>query len=203
MNNLHFLLPELSVFPRHHSDCGNTSNVVAIVSKGLHADDEIADAYARGLAKGSEDVRVEMALVLEDFKSCHGLELEARRKVWVEEEASRLAQQVLDALAEIERDIGQSLQQVMLPFLDRIIPKMAMIEFQDILKTALQDDFKEPLHISGPEDLVAELTASLAASGIDIVPDNSGGPELKVRAKSFSVTTRIKSWTDGIHGTRP
>jgi hypothetical protein len=187
MNALHFLLPEFGIPVLQHD---------AVACER----DEAAIAHARGFAEGSDAVRTEMAAALAERQLRHEQELAAARKAWVEDEGMALGQKIVSALAELEQNIGQSLHQIMVPFLEKIIPEAAMIELRNVIKMALQDDFEDVLHVSAPEDLVAELKASLESSGIAVVTEASSHVDVRVRAKVFSITTRIGKWTDDIQG---
>jgi hypothetical protein len=70
----------------------------------------------------------------------------------------------------------------------------------DVLKQALQDDFKGALCLSGPEDLITTVKNALGAQKFEIVCEPAAGVELRARSKEFTVSTRIKSWTDALHG---
>jgi hypothetical protein len=48
---------------------------------------------------------------------------------------------------------------------------------------------------------VTELKARLEARELDVIIERTPGVELKARSNDFSITTRIKSWIEGIHGT--
>jgi DNA primase len=204
MSSLHSLLPELSAFPSHLLNVKNHTAESPTPSIALTAENEmsakIAAAHALGVVRGREDVNIELASKLAELEARRRLELEAARKAWAEEEGSQLADLVVSTLADIETNISQSLQQVMSPFLEKTIPRAAMAEFQHILEDALQEDFKDPIFLSGPEDLMVELKARLASTKIEIITEASPGMDLRARTKNFSIVTRIKDWTDGIHG---
>ena len=152
------------------------------------------------MVKGSENARAEIAQEMNDLRASHRNELEAARKIWVEEASDQSIRLIGKALADLEAGISQSLQQVLAPFIGKLIPLAAMAELEKILESALKDDFRGSLFLSGPEDLVAELKARLEQREIDVVVEALPGTELKARGSNFSITTRIKGWIDGIHG---
>lgn len=203
MNSLQTLLPELGVYPlfRSTDTCEMGSN--GQYSK-LSSEEDIAAkidaAHALGMAKGGEEVRAETALELEVLHVRHKQDLKSARKMWVEEEGDQLAKLIEEILAEMEVRISQSLQQVMLPFIEKVIPLAALNELEKALENALLDDFRGTLVLSGPEDLVSELEVRLKSKDIDIIAESSPGPELKARSSSFVITTRIANWIETIRG---
>lgn len=205
MTILHTLLPELDIFPLFHPVNNGRTEHLKNQSLKIYSEEEVAakilTAHALGMAKGGDDARAEMASELTMQKSNQILELESVRKAWVEEEGQQLAQLITVTLAEMKTHISQSLHQVMLPFIEKSIPQAAMDEFQNIIENAFKDDFKEPLFLSGPKDLVEELKIRLASKEIEIVTGPQSGIEVKARTASFVITTRIKKWTDGVRGT--
>jgi hypothetical protein len=207
MNRLSTLLPELSIFPLFGSlGSGNESNNPGQPANNISEEElaaRIATAHALGMVKGSENARAEVAQEMSDLRASHRSELEAARKMWVEEASEQSIRLIAKALADLEAGISQSLQQVLAPFIGKLIPLAAMDELENILESALKDDFTGSLVLSGPEDLVAELKARLEQRDINVVAEPLPGMELKARGGNFSITTRIKGWIDGIHGAGP
>jgi hypothetical protein len=207
MNRLSTLLPELSIFPlfgslAHGTEVNSPSHSANNISEEELAA-RIATAHALGMVKGGENARAEIAQELNDLRTSHRHELEAARKTWVEEASDQSIRLIGKALADLETGISQSLQQVLAPFIGKLIPLAAMDELERILESALKDDFKGSLFLSGPEDLVAELKTRLETREIDVIVEAQSGTELRARGNNFSITTRIKGWIDGIHGTGP
>ncbi len=207
MNRLSTLLPELSIFPLFGSlgngpESSNQNNSANHISEEELAA-RIATAHALGMVKGGENARAEIAQELNELRASHRNELETVRKTWVEEASEQSIRLIGKALADLETGISQSLQQVLAPFVGKLIPLAAMAELEKILESALKDDFKGSLFLSGPEDLVAELKARLEQKEIDVIAEPLPGMELKARGGNFSITTRIKGWIDGIHGAGP
>jgi F0F1-type ATP synthase membrane subunit b/b' len=207
MNRLSAMLPELSIFPLFGSISGGTESNSQGQS-GNHISEEelaarIATAHALGMVKGGENARAEIAQEMNELRASHKSELETARKTWVEEASDQSIRLIGKALADLETGISQSLQQVLAPFIGKMIPLAAMAELEKILESALKDDFKGSLFLSGPEDLVAELKTRLETREIDVIAEAAPGMELRARSTNFSITTRIKSWVDGINGAAP
>jgi hypothetical protein len=205
MTSLSTMLPELSIFPLF-GPLGNGTEGSKSGQPANHISEEelasrIATAHALGMAKGGESARAEIAQELNEVRASHRNELETARKIWVEEASDQSIRLIAKALADLEAGISHSLQQVLAPFIEKMIPLAAMNELEKILENALKDDFKGSLFLSGPEDLVTELKARLEARELDVIIERTPGVELKARSNDFSITTRIKSWIEGIHGT--
>jgi hypothetical protein len=207
MNRLSAMLPELSIFPLFGSVSGGTENNSPSHAANHISEEElaarIATAHALGMVKGGENARAEIAQELNELRASHKSELETARKMWVEEASDQSIRLIGKALADLETGISQSLQQVLAPFIGKMIPLAAMAELEKILESALKDDFKGSLFLSGPEDLVAELKTRLETREIDVIAEALPGTELRARGNNFSITTRIKGWIDGIHGAVP
>jgi hypothetical protein len=204
MTSLGTMLPELSIFPMFGPvGNGKQENLSGRSANGISEEElasRISTAHALGMVKGSECARAEMVQELDDLRATHRREMESARKKWVEEAGDQSIRLIGKALADLEAGITQSLQQILSPFIEKIILLAAMDKLEKILEGALNDDFKGPLFLSGPEDLVEELTLRLKPRDIDVIVEATPGMELKARSSSFSITTRIKSWIDGIHG---
>ena len=200
MMRLHALLPEFSAtaVPYLHKNGGHTS---AIMQDGIA--DLLAKAHARGHAEATETCRGEAELQHQAQEAHHQHTLESARKIWVDVESRDLSKMITAKLADIEARLSNSLHDVLLPFVEKLIPQTAMDDFQKILQSAMPEDFKGPLHLSGPADLVAKVKGSLAASGIEVCDEVGAHSEVRGRSATFNVTTRIKSWTDVILGTEP
>ena len=147
MISLQTLLPELKNFPSHHSVLDSASE-----DYEDYGDASIVKAEAVHVENIEIDPLREMALKIEVLELNHRAELELARKNWIEVERVQLSEQITTCLSDMESRIGNSLQQIMLPFVEKIIPIAAMNEFQSILDLALKDDLKEPLYLSGPEE---------------------------------------------------
>ncbi len=204
MTNLDTMLPELSVFPVFGSaGSGKNNHFPGRASNGL-SEEELASrlsaAHSLGLAEGSEAARAETAKELDDLRAMHRQEMEDARRKWVEETGDQSISLIGKALADLEAGIAQSLQEILAPFIEKTIPLAAMAELERILEGALKDDFKGPLFLSGPEDLVEGLKLRLKPKGIDVILETPSGTELKARSGDFSITSRVKSWIDGIQG---
>jgi hypothetical protein len=204
MSNLHSFLPELNAFVPYHpaSNGGTDSGHRALVSS--ERDAALADSlHSLAMAQGAEEFRLELEARTEAMEAKFKAELEAARKSWVDEAGGNLAGLIGEALTGIEQRVGQSMQDVLLPFVETLIPQAAVVEFMAILKSALQEDFKGALCLSGPEDLIAAVKEKLGVLQFDIVCEPSAGIELRARNKDFIVSTRIKSWMEGLHGDAP
>ena len=74
------------------------------------------------MVKGSENARAEIAQEMNDLRASHRNELETARKIWVEEASEQSIRLIAKALADLEAGISQSLQQVLAPFIGKLIP---------------------------------------------------------------------------------
>lgn len=204
MNSLDTMLPELSIFPMFAADgSGKAGSLASRSANGISEEElasQISTAHSLGMVKGGESARAELAQELDDLRAAHSHELESARRRWVEEAGDQSIRLIGKALADLEAGITQSLLQIISPFIGKVIPLAAMGELEKILEGSLKDDFKGPLFLSGPEDLVEELKIRLKTRDIEVVAEPSPGIELKARSGNFSIATRIKSWIDGIQG---
>ena len=207
MSKLYSLLPELNIYPRFHlygdGKAGSDDAHLNATHLGESVAREASAIHLAKVAKSAEELRSAILAKTEELEAKHKQEMELARQSWVEEAGDDLAELIRMTLADMETRLEQSLQQVILPFIQKIIPQAALAEFIQILENALQDDFKGPIFLSGPEDLIAQIKMLLGQRQIEIVSEPSPGIELKARTKSFAITTRMKSWTDGILGNDP
>jgi hypothetical protein len=204
MSNLHSFLPELKVFAPYHTVGSGGDNTGLQGFVPAIEDAALADSlHSIALANGAEEFRLELAARTEAMEARFKAELEAARKSWVEEVGEDLAGLISEALTGIEHRVGQSLQDIMLPFVDTLIPQAAVVEFMAILKKALQDDFEGALCLSGPNDMVAAVKDKLGSRKFEIVCEPSACLELRAKSKDFVISTRIKAWMDALHGDTP
>jgi hypothetical protein len=204
MKSLHAILPELAIFPIFRQIDGSGENsfpsaeIKQCPEEAFAA--KIAAAHAAGVAKGAEESCVARAVEIANLKAAHSDEVDSARKRWVEEEGRRSAGQIAATLKEMEARMGDSLLGAMLPLFKKLLPQAAVDELAATLATAMADDFKGPLFLSGPDDLLADIKARLGSMDIEMVCESTPGPELAARSASFAVTTRLQSWIDAIMG---
>ncbi len=136
-----------------------TSLLASLISLDISAATEAW--YQKGLAEGLEKAReareaCEAALAQkeEDYR----LRLEETRKNWAEIQAAVLAKQTADAIANLKSEIGETVARILRPLVEKSLVEEALAKLAIEIGELTSDDDAIRLKVSGPSDLVAQLS---------------------------------------------
>ena len=204
----------MSVVPAAHflMDFGGSEPVLAVPDEMLAveeaaivadvATDPVDEAYVRGVEDGKAAVEAEIAARLEEQKATFERDLVASRESSCLEQGARIAEQLQAAIGDLEGRITDSTERVLRPFLDQAIRVQAIVELRATLLELVGKTPGITLEISGPEDLLAAVRASLPASNATVSYIANEACDVQVKAGASILETRIAAWLDKIEGPR-
>ena len=166
------------------------------------ATDPVDEAYVRGVEDGKAAVEAEIAARLEEQKATFERDLVASRESSCLEQGTRIAEQLQAAIGDMEGRITDSTERVLRPFLDQAIRVQAIVELRATLQELVGKTPGITLEISGPEDLLAAVRASLPASNATVSYIANEACDVQVKAGASILETRIAAWLDKIEGPR-
>ena len=166
------------------------------------ATDPVDEAYVRGVEDGKAAVEAEIAARLEEQKATFERDLVVARQSSCLEQGARIADQIQAAIGELEGRITDSTERVLRPFLDQAIRVQAIVELRATLQELVGKTPGITLEISGPEDLLAAVRASLPASSATVSYIANEACDVQVKAGASILETRIAAWLNQIEGPR-
>lgn len=152
-------------------------------------------AEATGYARGRGAALVELEQRITTQENNFASESEAARRHWVESESTRFATALSDGLSRLEQDVADGVARTLLPFVTERLRETALDHLAGAAEQLVTDSMPASLEISGPADLTAQLVKRLENLSVlvRIVPGDD--VDLRVRADTSVLETRIKEWT--------
>jgi len=160
--------------------------------------------YQKGIAEGMEKAKEasEAAIALKEEESKSRLD-QARRS-WSQTHAALLAQQTASAIAGLKSEIEETVARILRPLVEKTLVEDALSKFAVEIGKLLSDDDAIRLKITGPSDLVSQLS-NLLPQNIPVTILEGETPEVTVFANKTVIETRLNEWLDCIgvdsHGT--
>jgi hypothetical protein len=166
------------------------------------ATDPVDEAYVRGVGDGKAAVEAEIVARLDEQKATFERDIAASRESSCLEQGTRIVEQLQAAIGDMEGRIADSTERVLRPFLDQAIRLHAIAELRATLQELVGKTPGITLEISGPEDLLAAIRASLPASIATVSYIANEACDVQVKAGASILETRIAAWLDQIEGPR-
>lgn len=165
---------------------------------------EIEAAYQRGvsdgIAKGRQAYDCALALKQRQYESS----LEEERRQWNAAEGTLLAQHLTAALGTLSREIAGTVARILKPFVKQALIDDALSKLAIEIEKFISDDDAIKLKVSGPSDLVAQLS-KVVPPHIPLMIEEDSAPEIKLYVDKTVIETRLKEWLEGTgvksHGT--
>lgn len=180
----------------------NDEPAIAAAIAAVTTSHAIDDAYVRGVEDGRATAEAELAVHIEKQKQELEQSYAASREAWCREEGERIGEQFKTEILAMEGRIADATACVLRPFLTEAVRVRAIEE----LRAALDDLVaKSPgilLELSGPEDLLAAVRASLSAPDATVSYVPNGACDVQVKAGASILETRIAAWLEQIEGSR-
>jgi hypothetical protein len=158
----------------------------------------IAAAHAQGFAEGMAAVEEEWSTKLEELRAFHEKQLALERVTWASREADKLVEQLTTGLQALEITIGNTVAELLKPFLIGSIQRRAVNDLIQAIETVLQKDEGVALEISGPEDLLQLLREKLSGKNIALLFSPGDGPEVRIVAGQTVMESQLQNWVSKI-----
>lgn len=182
---------------------GEAADIVGFATDPVgFATESIDEAYARGVEDGKAAVEAEFVAKLEEQKAASEQTMATSREAWSLEEGARIAEQFKKAVSDMEGRIADSTERVLRPFLEQAIRAQAIVELRATLQELVGKTAGITLEISGPEDLLAAVRASLPESITMVSYIANEACDVQVKAGASILETRIAAWLGQIEGPR-
>ncbi|MTD94785.1 hypothetical protein GIW81_10630 [Hyphomicrobium sp. xq] len=156
--------------------------------------ERVEEAYTRGLEEGKRSAEAETVVLLDEQKAALDQNLAAAREAWCTEQGPRLAEQVGIAIRGMEDRIAGSVERVLRPFLAQAVRDQAIGQLREIVNDLTATNPGITLEISGPEDLLSAMRASLSSSVANASYVVNEACDVQVRAGASVIETRISAW---------
>jgi hypothetical protein len=163
--------------------------------------ERVDEAYVRGVDEGRRAAEEEGALRVEEQKLATQRAIEAARAAWADEIGPHISAQIESAFDTLQQQIAAAAERALMPFLARAARDEALRQLRATVEGLLAVNPGISLEISGPEDLLdsvrASLPASVAAASF-VVTDKA---DVQLKAGTSLIETRIAAWIKTCEGT--
>lgn len=182
------------------AEVADDTPVQAQVPGEAYWSERIEEAHARGVEEGRKAAEADALVRLEEQNTAMQQNIEAAREAWVQEAGPRLAALLNGAIAEMENRIAEAVSHVLRPFLAQAVREEAIGRLRATLQDLVGNNPGLSLEISGPEDLIDAIRASLspAVGAVSFVVGDA--TDVQVKAGSSLIETRIAAWMKNFEG---
>lgn len=156
--------------------------------------ERIRQAEQRGHEKGRLAAEHEFGLALAAERARHEEQLSTERARWAEQEGARLAEVMKCGLGEIEQRISNSMARIMLPFLTEVLREQMMTGFAEVFNALLLDGRDAAIRVSGPQDVLTELSGHLIGKGPSVEFVQSDAVDVSVLIGDTMIETQLEAW---------
>ncbi|MGO4526288.1 hypothetical protein AB4097_15645 [Microvirga sp. 2MCAF35] len=146
-------------------------------------------------AEEREIARKELEDAIAAEKARHVEHMNEQRTIWAEEQALQLSAQISTAVDRLGSDLSENVANILRPFVAEAFRQQALAEFKEVLATLLSGSDACLLKVSGPEDLLVALQASLGPAS-DLIEFTPGDHvEVSVTAQDTHAQTQLNAWS--------
>ena len=149
--------------------------------------------YQKGLMEGMEKAKEACEAAITQKEEDCKFRIEQARKTWAETQAAVLAQQTADAIANLKSEIGETVARILRPLVERRLVEEALAKLAIEIGELTSDDDAIRLKISGPSDLVSQLSRQIPPS-VPLTTIAGDYPEVTVFANKTVIETRLNEW---------
>ena len=121
--------------------------------------------------------------------------LDQARRSWSQKQAAVLAQQTADAITGLKSEIEETVARILKPIVEKTLVDEALSKLAIEIGKLLSDDDAIRLKISGPSDLVSQLS-NLIPQNVPVTIIEGDTPEVTVFANKTVIETRLNEWLD-------
>jgi len=158
---------------------------------------EKAVADARAEERDAAEKKLAAAIEAENVRFRD--ELAAERLRWAETEAAQLSERFGVAFTALETLISDQVTNVLGPFLTDAYRQQMVLDLKETIRTMLADGPTGMIAVSGPEDLLAVLRASLGDEIKSIEFQSNETVDVCAIASETAVETLLKPWSDRLN----
>jgi hypothetical protein len=145
------------------------------------------------MEKAREASEAAIAQKEEEYKS----RLVQARRSWSQTQTVLLARLITTSIAGLKSEIEETVARILRPLVDKALVEDALSKFAIEISKLLSDDDAIKLKISGPSDLVTQLS-SLIPQNIPVTIIEADTPEVTVFANKTVIESRLNEWLECI-----
>jgi hypothetical protein len=143
------------------------------------------------MEKAREAAEAAIAQQDQEFKS----RLVQTRRSWSQTQAALLAQLIAASIAGLKSEIEETVARILSPLVEKALVEDVLSKFAIEIGKLLSDDDAIRLKISGPSDLVSQLS-SLVPQNVPVTLIEGDTPEVTVFANKTIIETRLHEWLE-------
>jgi hypothetical protein len=149
--------------------------------------------YEKGLADGRQKAKDDCDAAIRQHEEESKAKLDRARKIWAETESAALAQQTASAIAALKAEMEDCVARILRPLLEKRLIDEALTKLAIEMGKLLSDDDAIRFKISGPPDLVSQLSDRIPGlAPVTVCPGDR--PEVSVLANKTVIETRLSEW---------
>lgn len=165
-----------------------------------HWAERMEEAYARGIEEGRRTAESDTAVQLAEQQAASEQSIAAAREAWAQEAGSRMAALIGDAVVEMENRLAEAVEHVLRPFLAQAVRDQAISQLRTVLQDLVGNNPGLTLEISGPEDLLDAVRQCLPPSLTTVSFVANDATDVRIKAGSSLLETRIAAWLKTCEG---
>ena len=153
--------------------------------------------YRKGIAEGMEKAKEAFEADMRRKEEECNSKLDQARRNWSQTQAALLAQHTAYAIEGLKSEIEETVARILRPLVEKTLVEDALSKFAIEIGKLLSDDDAIRLRISGPSDLVSQLS-SLLPQNVPATIIEGDTPEVTVFANKTVIETRLHEWLECI-----
>ena len=158
------------------------------------------EAREQAAAETRAACEAEFAVRLSELARFNADEMQATRRIWIDEESATLASHARQTVETAAYKLANAMEQVMTPFLARLLPQAAVAELVTKVRVAAVGDLAQAIRLVGPDDLVAATAEKLAAAGYEASAIADQQAELVAQVGDTQVVSNLGHWLSALGG---
>ena len=162
--------------------------------------DKVAEAEAEGRRWGRAEAERAFEVRLAAEREGFALRLAEERARWSAEEGERIAEAFTVASRELEAKLAAATARALVPFISATVRERAIADLCSTLETLLADGQHPVVRISGPQDLINELSTRLGPRADGLTFEAGTKPDVRVVADSTIIESQLGAWLNRLSG---
>ena len=161
----------------------------------------LREAFERGRQEGLAAGRAETeAALIQQHRELED-QLKIERVAFQAQEYAKLADQVSEAMVEVEGRIAEAVSHILRPYLAQEQSKRVIQALSSNLGRILSSESVPVLKISGPEQVLNALRDRLSKHAVQVEYSLEDGVDVTVEAQQTIIRSQLKAWLDLIDST--
>jgi hypothetical protein len=173
------------------------------VKAKINPAEERAEAIRRAVEAARDEertlARTELAQALAAERERSQIELQEQRQVWAATEGAELGARFGEAFTALEAMLSERVANILGPFVAEAFRRQMIDEIGAALKSLLADATAETIVVTGPEDLLSALKASLGDHLGSVEFKVAESVDVSVTAADTAIDTLLKPWSERLN----